>query len=51
LNGFVTRDLSNVEFQFDRYPYSHSKQFRSNIASESKFWSSVMNDCLFEGVK
>jgi hypothetical protein len=32
---------------YDDHHYSHSREFRSNVAAESAFWRKVSEDCMF----
>jgi hypothetical protein len=43
-----SRDLSLYEY--DGELYSHSREFRSNIIDEQKYWSNFFKDAEFEGV-
>ncbi len=42
--GFTFRNLENAPFAFDDTPYSHSRQFRSNVVNERDFWGAVVQD-------
>jgi len=41
------RNLENSTFKFDKTHYSHSLQFRSNIAGMKSYWEQVFIDCGF----
>jgi len=45
--GFSTWNLATSSLQYNDEHYSHSREFRSNIADEWDYWSSVMQDCDF----
>ncbi|PLX77866.1 MAG: hypothetical protein C0614_09290 [Desulfuromonas sp.] len=53
VNGFVL-DTESIEtkgsrdlamYGFDRFHYSHSRQFRSNIVDENPYWRAFVHDC------
>lgn len=45
--GFSTWNLATSSLQYNDEHYSHSREFRSNIADEWDYWSAVMQDCDF----
>ena len=47
--GFDGRCLAlrTSTFLFDASHYSHSRQFRSNVAAENLYWAQVFGDCGF----
>jgi len=45
--GFSTWNLADSDLHYDNQHYSHSREFRSNIADEWEYWYSVMLDCNF----
>jgi len=38
-------NLQDATLSYDEKRYSHSRQFRSNIADEDKYWENVMVHC------
>ena len=44
--GFTGFDL-NATLKHDKTHYSHSREFRSNVAAEEPFWKRVFVDCGF----
>jgi Alpha/beta hydrolase of unknown function (DUF900). len=47
VDGFTGFDLNDV-LEHDDSHYSHSREFRSNVADEWRFWERVFGDCDFE---
>ena len=46
MSGFGTaKNLK--DWGYGKEHYSHSREFRSNVAAEAPFWSSVFEDCGF----
>ena len=39
-------NLSDNNLNYNRYHYSHSRQFRSNIIAEKLYWNKVLDVCL-----
>jgi len=49
VDGFEPINLEDARLGFDGWHYSHSRQFRSNIAAERWFWKSVGVDFNLSG--
>ncbi|MDD2600814.1 MAG: hypothetical protein PHO37_16600, partial [Kiritimatiellae bacterium] len=47
VSGFISFDL-NDKLGYDAQHYSHSRQFRSHIADEWKYWEQVVLNCKFK---
>ena len=44
-NGFTDNVDLNALVQYNALHYSHSRQFRSNIVAEWKYWEKVLGKC------
>jgi hypothetical protein len=46
INGFAPFDLGdeNGQLNYDSFHYSHSRQFRSNIIEERRYWQMVLSE-------
>ncbi|MGD9873839.1 MAG: tetratricopeptide repeat protein [Kiritimatiellia bacterium] len=45
--GFSTWDLATSSLRYNDEHYSHSREFRSNVADEWSYWSAIMQNCDF----
>jgi len=45
--GFKNLNLQDAPYEFTKYHYSHSRQFRSNLVAEYPYWETVRNSMGF----
>ena len=48
LPNFQGSPIQGGDLNYDKYHYSHSRQFRSNLPAELSYWSAIIQKCGLE---